>query len=351
MTGPAAAPIDAEHGWRKVIVAIIALLLLPIVPPFRALMPIAEPLLLVVTALAVYMLVGWLSGGPFFAAVLWCAVAGLVLLRPTAVPNDGQFHDMVRGWALLAAGAFGMVSLAAKRWPFFVRALLAVSMAFVVALTLSLGRASGLDQTRRTIAEQFASRNDSYIRPLRQIVESPPPQFREFLTRYHVNDAMVSETEESLRLTSRFAVWAFPALLLLETLAALALAWALYHRLNRSRIGAPLGALREFRFNDQLVWGLVAGLAIVMLPSLSSARALGINLLVFFGALYAIRGLGVLLWFMGQLGAAIGLLVGLLLLMSPLLGPAAIVGVPAMMLGLGLGDTWLDWRRRASGTT
>ena len=350
MTGPAAPP-DGEHGWRKVIFAIIAILLLTVVPPFRALMPIDQPLVLVVSALAVYMLVGWLSGGPFFAAVLWCAVAALVLLRPAVTAGGSQFHDLLRGWALLAAGAFGAVSLAMKRSPFFVRALLAVSVALVIAMTLSLGRSSGLEQTRRAIAEQFASRNDSYIRPLRQIVEAPPPQFRELLTRYRVNDAMVNETEESLRLTSRFAVSAFPALLLLETLAALALAWALYHRLNRSRIGTPLSALREFRFNDQLVWGLVAGLAIVLLPSLSAVRVFGINLLVFFGALYAIRGLGVLFWFMGQFGPAVGLLIGLLLLMSPLLGPAAIVGVPAMMLGLGLGDTWLDWRRRASSAT
>jgi hypothetical protein len=347
MTGPAAPP-DGEHGWRRVIVAILTLLLLTIVPPFRALLPIDEPLVLVVSALAVCMLVGWWSGGPFFAAVLWVAVAGLVLLRPAVAANEVQFHDLIRGWALLAAGAFGAVSLAMKKSPFFGRALLAVSTALVVAMGLSLARRSGLDQTTRAIAEQFASRNDSYIRPLRQLVDTPPPQFRDVLTRYHVNDEMVNETEESLRLTSRFAVSAFPALLLLETLAALALAWALYHRLNRSRIGAPLSALREFRFNDQLVWGLVAGLAIVLLPSLTSVRVLGINLLVFFGALYAIRGLGVLLWFMGQFGAAIGLLVGLLLLMSPLLGPAAIVGVPAMMLGLGLGDTWLDWRRRAT---
>lgn len=350
MTGPAA-PTDAEHRWRKVIVAIIALLFLPVVPPFRALMPVEEPLVLVVSALAVFMLVGWWSGGPFFAAALWCAVAALVLMRPADNASEVQFHDLIRGWALLTAGAFGVVSLVMQRRPFFVRALLAVSTALVIAMTVSLSRKSGFEQTRRAIAEQFAARNDSYIQPLRQIVRSPPPQFREFLTRYRVNEAMVSETEESLRLTSRFAVWAFPALLLLETLAALALAWALYHRLNRSRIGVPLGALREFRFSDQLVWGLVAGLAIVLLPSLSSVRGLGINLLVFFGALYAIRGLGVLLWFMGQFGAAIGLVVGLLLLMSPLLGPAAIVGVPAMMLGLGLGDTWLDWRKRAKGTT
>src|SRR3712207_8406043 len=34
-------------------------------------------------------------------------------------------------------------------------------------------------------------------------------------------------------------------------------------RVSRARIGPPLAPLREFRFNDQLVWGLVAGITAV----------------------------------------------------------------------------------------
>jgi hypothetical protein len=128
-----------------------------------------------------------------------------------------------------------------------------------------------------------------------------------------------------------------------SVLAALALAWAAYHRLGRTRLGAPLSPFKEFRFNDQLVWGLIVGLTIVFLPTLAGLRAAGANLLVFFGALYALRGLGVLAWFLAPGAVASALAVGAAMLLWPILLVAA--------LGLGLGDTWADWRRRARPTT
>jgi len=137
-------------------------------------------------------------------------------------------------------------------------------------------------------------------------------------------------------------------------LAALALAWATYHRFSRTRLGAPLRPLREFRFNDQLVWGLIVGLTIMLLPTLTALSGVGKNLLVFFGALYALRGLGVLSWFMapGSLGVTLG--IGFVVLAVPLLG--AFVALGFVMLGiaalaLGLGDTWADWRSRARPTS
>ena len=146
----------------------------------------------------------------------------------------------------------------------------------------------------------------------------------------------------------------FPALLALETLAALGLAWALYHRVGRARIGAPLARLREFRFNDQFIWGLVGGLALLVVPGLGLVKDLGANLLVFFGALYAIRGLGVLAFFLapGVLGVAAA--VGFVMLWAPYLNVVAVLGFLSLALaafGLGLGDTWADWRSRARPTS
>jgi hypothetical protein len=59
---------------------------------------------------------------------------------------------------------------------------------------------------------------------------------------------------------------------------------------------------------------------------------------VFFGGLYAIRGLGVMAWFLtpGRLAFAVAVL---LLFMFPLLG--------VLTFGIGIGDTWVDWRNRA----
>ncbi len=344
MTAVAPSPAG-EQGWRKVIVAMIVMLLVPIVPPFRALVPIQEPLLLIVPALAVCTLLGWGSGGPLLAALLWCGVAAVVLARPSQAGSVARYHDLTRGWALLVAGGFGAVGLLMGKRTFFVRAVLTVSIALGVALMVSVSRTSGFEEARRAVRTQFAMRNESYIRPLRQVVQSPPPQLREFMARHGVNAQMVDVTDEQLRATSRFAVIAFPALLLLQTIAALGIAWSLYHRLNRSRIGAPLTPIRQFRFNDQLVWGLVVGLAIAFPDRLSSVRGLGINLLVFFGMLYSLRGLGVFLWFLSQLGPKLALMAGVLLVLTPLIGASAMLTVISLMLVLGLGDTWMDWRK------
>ncbi len=101
--------------------------------------------------------------------------------------------------------------------------------------------------------------------------------------------------------------------------------------------------MREFRFSDQLVWGLIVGLVVVLLPSLAAIRPIGLNLLVFFGALYALRGFGVLAWFLAPDRIGLAPLIGFALLMPPLVG--------ALALGLGLGDTWVDWRTRGARPT
>jgi hypothetical protein len=138
-----------------------------------------------------------------------------------------------------------------------------------------------------------------------------------------------------------------PALLSLESLAALSLAWGLHHRLSRARIGPPLGSLKSFRFNDQLVWGLVVGVTIVILPSLASLRVVGLNLLVFFGALYALRGLGILRWLASERVAVVSV-VGLAVLL-PFVGLGLLAAtLSGVALAIGLGDTWGDWRNRGA---
>ena len=119
-------------------------------------------------------------------------------------------------------------------------------------------------------------------------------------------------------------------------------------------MGAPLGFLKDFRFNDQFVWGLIAGLTIVFVPALEFLDGTGRNLLVFFGALYAIRGFGVLSWFLAPGALAAALLVGFAMLWWPMLSPVAVLGFMLLALaafGLGLGDTWADWRSRVRSTT
>lgn len=137
-----------------------------------------------------------------------------------------------------------------------------------------------------------------------------------------------------------------PALLALESLLAMGLGWAAYHRLSRVRIGPPLGALRQLRFNDQLVWGLVVGATLMLLPTLVEWRAVGANLVCFFGTLYALRGVGVLTWWIPDRVAALVPIA--LVILVPLLGPSVVLAVVlATTFALGLGDTWRDFRADA----
>jgi uncharacterized protein YybS (DUF2232 family) len=61
---------------------------------------------------------------------------------------------------------------------------------------------------------------------------------------------------------------------------------------------------------------------------------------LFFGALYAVRGLGVLVWFLQTRRVSAPAVVALAVTASVLSAPAA-VGLGL----LGLGDSWMDWRR------
>ena len=74
------------------------------------------------------------------------------------------------------------------------------------------------------------------------------------------------------------------------------------------------------------------------MPGFAELRGAGVNLLVFFGGLYVVRGLGVLAWLFAPRRWAKVLLVVVGVLAWQLLAPFA--------LAIGVGDTWLDWRGR-----
>ena len=129
----------------------------------------------------------------------------------------------------------------------------------------------------------------------------------------------------------------FPSLLGLASLAGLGAAWWLFLRLNRVR-EPGLSPLREFRFNDQLVWVLILGL-LFLLGSSGVVERLGINAVVFMGVLYTLRGMAV----------ALALLQGPPGLLSILFVVGFLVAAPFFVVGafvFGLGDTWLNLRAR-----
>lgn len=371
MTGPAAstpaaaptpfpAPALAERGWTKLLIAIVALLFVPTVPQMRelllpemrAFLPVEQTFTLFVPAVAACALVGWWAGGRAFLAIAWMAIATLMTLQTVSPPS--AFYNLVRGWSLLLAGSFGLVCLFGVRRSLFERSLLSLGLTLGLALVMSVLGPVTLSQASKTIGDEYTRRTAETMAALNLVIQTHPKEWADLSARVPQLEQLPAEREKELTLLANAGATVFPALLALQSIATLALAWAMYHRLSRARLGPPLAPLREFRFNDQLVWGLIVGLTIVLLPTLTALRGAGKNLLVFFGALYAVRGFGVLAWFTapGRLGMTLAL--GFIMLFAPVLNAFAALGF--MMLGvaalaLGLGDTWADWRRRARPTS
>ncbi|HET9424745.1 MAG TPA: hypothetical protein VFO55_05175 [Gemmatimonadaceae bacterium] len=350
--GPAPRPeqVEPNRGWKKLILALVAFVLAPsLIPQVRAFVPVDETMMLFVPAMAACSLVGWWAGGRAFSAIVWVVLAFVVARQQVA--STDVYANLLRGWTLLLAGAFGLACLLGPSRPFFTKALTAVGAAFGLALLMSLFGPVTLSATSDAIAGEFARRNAEFLEFLNRTITTNGAQWQQWTERMPSLAALPADAGEHLTTMSRAGRMMFPALLALESLAALALAWAAYHRLSRRRIGAPLALLREFRFNDQFVWGLIVGLVILLLPSLEGARGLGRNLVLFFGALYAIRGLGVLAWFMAPGVFAMSLIAGAVLVLVPVVNVIAILGFMTLgvtALGLGVGDTWADWRSRAA---
>lgn len=324
-----------ERGWGSLLTALVTFLLVPATPVVHTMVPVEQTWALLLPALAVCTLVGWRAGGRFILALFWTALALWLLTQPmTDAPGAAGYDRMARGWALLIAGAFGVVFVLGQGRRFFSAALSAVALATAAALLMSL-LAGGTGQVRDALVRELGARQAADVAHLDSAQALPENQ--QYLEQNpEVAESMQEATQLYRELPARVAAVA-PAVLALESLAALALAWALYHRMSRVRIGPPLGSLKQFRFNDQLVWGVIVGILLLVVPSLEQFRGAGFNLVLFFGTLYAVRGAGVLSYFLSP-GWVTALALAFL---AVFLWPLYVVGA----FGLGLGDTWLDWRR------
>ena len=343
-------PAPVERGWGKLLLALAAFLLfVRFFPPLPVFVPIEQTLLLFVPALAVCMLVGWWAGGSLWPAVFWVGLA-VVMAADATVAGD-RFGTLVRGWSLLLAGAFGLVCLFGPQRPLLTRALLALVLVLLVTLLMGVIGPVSLAEAGGIISKELAQRAAESVSVMRatferwsdQMQRPRPPQFE-----------VTSEFEKDLGNAAQRVAAHFPSLLALESLCALALAWTTYHRIARTRIGPPLAPLAQFRFNDQLVWGLIVGLTIMVVPTLEGAQPLGRNLLLFFGALFALRGLGVLAWFVAPRSLVPVFVIAFILLTIPsvaLVTAYALTMLFVVAFGLGLGDTWADWRSRARSTS
>jgi hypothetical protein len=346
-----------EQGWAGVLLALAAYLLVPAIPVAGALFPVTEGWVLLLPALAACMLLGWWAGGRASLAIFWIVIAVVtVFAGPRA--SWGAYGTLLRAWAVILAGAFGVLALVDTHRPLFARALSSVAMTLVATLGIATALRAPTGVVGRVVAEQLDRRNASAVAQLRTLASDQPEAWARIVSNYPAGRSPLDDVSEMLATMTKAGATAFPALLALQSLAALALAWALYHRLSRTRIGPPVAPLREFRFNDQLVWGLIVGLTVLLLPAVAPSRAVafgvlrsfGINLVVFFLSLYALRGLGVISWVLSQ--RTVWILVGLSLVLAqiPTMQTIATSGLLSLVTAaglLGLADTWFDWRRLA----
>ena len=342
MTDVPAAPASEtprERGWWRVVVATMLFLFVPLTPLFRIVFPADQTLLLLAPVLAACAVAGWLAGGRLPLAILWVSLAGWVLWK--MVIGGGTFSYLLAGWSLVLAASFGASAWLSRGQPFFPRALATIGVSLLFAGGAAAATRSGPAALQQAVAVEVGRRAEQSVAGWRQVTETK--EWKDFVAQNPDAATLATEVDTQLQALPAVAGMLFPAMLALESLATLALAWATYHRIGRARLGPPLRALREFRFNDQLVWGLIAGLVMVLVPGFNALRGLGANLLMFFGAVYALRGLGVALWFLAPGRFVMALLIGFAVLFWHVIGVLA--------LALGLGDTWADWRSRAKPKT
>jgi len=255
----------------------------------------------------------------------WHAIVGVLGAGLLLWGATGQLtYDFGRGWSLVLAGWFLVMSVVVQRDRFFPRALPALAGAVLTTglfFALNHGSFAQLDTAIRTALEADI---DRMVALLSRLGRGPGPGMT-----------------TALRQPIEFEMLLYPAMLAISSVSGLAVAWWAHRRITAPGREA-LGPLREFRFSDGVVWLLIAGLLLLVLPVDDVARRVGSNLLAFTGVLYALRGLAVALMLLGSPGP-LGILatVAVVLVLFPIVMAAAFV--------IGLTDMWFDLRTRWGG--
>ena len=264
---------------------------------------------------------------PFLLLVGTNTLRGYAILGATLIaiiivmigPYDGMWY-LERGWALLLGGCFVGLSIARPKMKISDRALEAVFGALVLAailMTLMSGAWNIVDwvisdRVRATVAQVIALGGSEGLAP-----------------------ALIT----ALYQTADAQILIFPALTALASMSALLLSWWLFIFFS-GRSEEALGSVKNFRFNDHLIWMLVVGLFLLFTRWNEPLQRLGSNAVVFIGALCAVRGAAVIVFITGGfsvLGYAMTLL-GLVIVTPIVLGGAVLIGIA---------DIYLDFRKRS----
>jgi len=306
-TEPNTGPELDGAGWKRAAVLFVLLVLTSLVP---AAMLVAVPLLILIG------LGGIRSGALLIATVLAMFVA-------LAGQRDPLWFAE-RGWAVMLGGSFAAATLLAPRWRLTSKALTAVAGSVVGSTLFYAVRNGAWANLDWSVNDRLAAVLGNFLYALEVVREGQA-----------VSPAFVAAVYRTVEMQAAV----FPAVVALESMAALGIAWWLYRRLV-FRDDQGLAPVRQFAFNDHLVWVLVTGLLLVVTRLNDGAVRIGANLAVFMTALYALRGAGVVVFVNGGLS----LLGALMFILGVLFAAPLVVGFAAL---LGIADTWLDLRARA----
>lgn len=155
-----------------------------------------------------------------------------------------------------------------------------------------------------------------------------------------LGDAPASQVNAALSAIPLF-VRLVPGVVAFQALVGLGLAWRWYQRIAGAPFPPSPSRFADFRFNDHLVWGAILNLALVFVPlGAGLDRVVDCALILWIG-LYATRGLAVTAAATASWSVP-GRLVIVVLAFLAL--PVAF----GTLVTLGLGDIWLDFRRRVA---
>jgi hypothetical protein len=261
-----------------------------------------------------------------FGNLVAASVAGMVLLI-VAGGRGGTWDDLwyaERAWAVLLGGCFLALTLLVPGWRLTSRA---------------LGAAAGATAMAAVILTVLSGGWGSLDAAVGQSMQADLERTMQLFTALGGSAALSPDVLEVMRNLTAAQIAVFPALLGIESLAALSVAWWARARLLGDA-SQRLSPLRHFRFNDHLVWVLVLGLLLLVSQAGTALVRIGANTVVFMAALYALRGAAVFVFVSGGVSLVGYLVVAFLLVVVPpvVLGTAAVIGI---------GDTWLDLRARA----
>jgi hypothetical protein len=274
----------------------------------------------------------WL-GSTAFLSVLWIAGSG------------GIADQVVNAMAVLMTGAFIAISVTSRRSA-FTRAAWSVLAAAAGIVIWSLVWGIRWPDIELALTRQWWAfcRNLSVAAEFAEV----SPGGRAFI--------------EQMADAGRSIAQLFPARLIVSGILGLVVAASWHQRISHRSLGRPVRELREFRFTDHLIWLVIAGVAILVIPEVRIFQDLAdrserwdrllytvmywapvaVNLLLVCAALYAARGAAVIRRVLRP-GPAIALAVIATLFLLPF--------ALAALAAVGVADTWIDFRQRMDAAT